>query len=201
MAGLTAGSAAAYAATGIPYGFIGTAVGLVLFFLQTKTDRMTTQEAGLSFHGFTEQLTDTTAWILLLTSCGLAALSIGAARIAVPGYITSALLLLQDVPMPLVVLSIILISTGEEIAWRGYFQKKLGHLAPLFFALLVTGFFSVLAGPWAGDPRSIGFALAIAWLQNLLYGLAYFWTDSLPMTALHHILTNLTAYAVLLSIT
>ncbi|MCM3086972.1 hypothetical protein M3557_03500 [Bhargavaea ginsengi] len=108
-------------------------IGILCFVLGRK--RYAKGSLGVKEAGW--HLKSGTVWLWLLLTLMMNGFSVGVSAYVMPAFNEHLheriALMVAEVPLAVLVLQIALMALGEEIAWRGFFQKQLergvGHLA------------------------------------------------------------------------
>ena len=95
-------------------------------------------------------------------------------------------------------LQIIIMAFGEELAWRGFFQRQLGALMPSRAALVLAALCYSLGHVNSGELSVMVYDFAIVLFSNLLYSYVYTKTGNLWLTTISHAAASLCSFLVLL---
>ncbi|MBB4827112.1 membrane protease YdiL (CAAX protease family) [Sporosarcina luteola] len=98
----------------------------------------------------------------------------------------------------LFVFQLAILAVGEEIAWRGFFQKQLGKSLPVIPAITLTSIVFTLGHFVFGPLLVVSYDLVFIFINSVLYGIVYYRTDSFWISAISHFLANLFAVVLLL---
>lgn len=91
---------------------------------------------------------------------------------------------------------------GEEIAWRGFFQRQLSFGTRLLPALLLSSFLFTIGHFTAADLILVFYGLTFTFINGCLLGLIYYKTNNIWLSTLAHFMANLielTLYSLILS--
>lgn len=143
-------------------------------------------------------------WLLLLLPLAMNGLSIGASAYVMPTFNEHLgeriALMVAEVPLAVLLLQIALLALGEEIAWRGFFQKQLGRLAPAWLAIMATSVVFAFGHVAAGDFMLVSYDLVFIFLNSVLYGFIYHKTGNLWLSSASHFIANLAVILMLMQI-
>ena len=185
---------------GISLSWIVFLAGIAFYFLFKQLDKAALTDYGLDIRQAAVYLGQGKMWISLLApilvNLGLLLLS----RLVFPAYWElmsekNAALLLSD-GVILFALQIILVAFGEELAWRGVFQKQLCPISPAL-ALTASALFYSLGHLSSASPAVMAYDFAIIFLCNLFYGYIYKKSESLWLASFSHMAANLSVILLL----
>ncbi|WP_197462255.1 CPBP family intramembrane glutamic endopeptidase [Bhargavaea cecembensis] len=175
-------------------------IGILCFIL----NRNRSADSSLSVTNAGRHLKSGSVWLLLLLPLVMNGLSIGASTYIMPTFNEHLreriALMVAEVPLAVLALQIALLALGEEIAWRGFFQKQLGRLAPALPAILVTSIVFALGHAAAGDFMLVSYDLVFIFINSMLYGFIYHKTGNLWLSSASHFIANLVVILVLMQI-
>lgn len=166
-------------------------IGIVCFILNRKryADRsLSAREAG-------RQLKSGSVWLWILLPLFMNGLSVGASVYVVPAYSEHLhdriTLMVAEVPLAVLVLQIALLALGEEIAWRGFFQKHLRRLISVWPAILLTSLIFAFGHAASGEIALVAYDLVFIFINSMLYGFIYHKTSNLWLSTAAHFIANL----------
>lgn len=93
---------------------------------------------------------------------------------------------------------LIIAALGEEIAWRGFYQKQLSKMLPFGFAILITSVLFALCHLSSGSTIVVLYDLLFVVIDSVFYGLVFKRTNNIIISTLSHFIANLLGVLVLL---
>ena len=97
----------------------------------------------------------------------------------------------------LLILQLAMMALGEEIAWRGFFQKQLSKWLPTIPTLLLTSILFSLAHFAVGSMAVVSYDIFFIFINSILYGIVFYKTNNVYISALSHFIANLFASIIL----
>ena len=97
----------------------------------------------------------------------------------------------------LLILHLAMMALGEEIAWRGFFQKQLSKWLPIMPSLLLTSVLFSLGHFAVGNISVVSYDLFFIFINSVLYGIVFYKTNNVYISAISHFMANLFAIVVL----
>ena len=125
---------------GFPYAGISVVIGVIAFFISKP--KGTYKNSGFELSSVPNSLRIKGIWIWIALPLILNAASLAIAHIALPEF--AALVFVRTSPMltfdkiPLLIFQLTVLATGEEIAWRAFFQKKASNYMSVLPAIGIS---------------------------------------------------------------
>ena len=174
-------------------------VGIAAFFI--LSGKKPGSESGLDFKAMKPQLSHPTLWIWILLPVAANLLSFGIAYVWLPGFIshvaerTEQLLTFDKI----LLLSVQLMgmALGEELAWRAFFQKRLGEHIPACLAIVLTSLLFSLGHFSSGSALIVAYDLLFVFINSFFYGIVFQKTNNAWISAVSHLIANGAAMALL----
>ncbi|RUL50779.1 CPBP family intramembrane glutamic endopeptidase [Lysinibacillus antri] len=94
----------------------------------------------------------------------------------------------------LLVLQLALLAFGEEIAWRGFFQRNLSKMIPIVPALIVTSILFSIGHFAFGNTVIVTYDIFFIFINSILYGIVFYKTNNVWLSAFSHFIANLFAF-------
>lgn len=167
-------------------------VGIVAFFTTRKTNG--SKKEGLDLKSFAGSLKDKKVILLVFMPALINVLCFGIARYCLPEYIehlNSRTGFLNPAELPKLILELLVLALGEEIAWRAFFQKQTSKMMPFIPALLLTSGLFAMGHFNFGSAIIVLYDLIFIFINSLFYGWIFRKTDNAWCSGLAHFLANL----------
>lgn len=186
---------------GTSFAGLGIFWGILLFFVHKAYYRIPADETGITFYTLRAGLKMPAVWLLIFISCLFEFSFVQVSRVLAPGYMEYELSRIQGMVslsagFPFVILQLVVLALGEEIAWRGFFQQRLNSYWPLWPSILITTVFFTLGHISCGPIGLVAYGLVEVIVQSIIFGLVFKKTASIYLVACTHFLANLTAFLV-----
>lgn len=177
------------------FSFAGVAViiGIVFFFINT-----TREDDSLRFKSIGTHLRDKSLWFWIALPVIVNVVCNVLAIFFLPDFfehIKSRTDFIFSVSQLLfVVLQFAFFALGEEIAWRGFFQKQLNKQLPIIPTLIVTSILFSLCHFQTGDVAVVSYDLFFIFINSIIYGIIFYKTNNAWISAISHFIANLSAF-------
>lgn len=169
-------------------------IGIAAYFLTEKAETAATGVDALRLRDVPKALGDRGTLCLLFAPMLMNALCQTLAPILVPAFFAHLTARASDLAferLPLLIVQLAVSALGEEIAWRGFFLRRLTKRLPRLPALLAASVCFALCHFTPGAPAVVAYDLLFVFLNALLYGLIFIRTGNLYVSALAHFAANL----------
>lgn len=202
MALLTVGGAMFLFITGATYAALGICAGILFFFFHKAYSGTPAIDTGITFQNFIPGLKIPTVWLSVAISCIFEVAFVLSSHSIAPDYITHELTRIQgmvdmETGTPLLLLQLLILALGEEMAWRGFFQKRLDRHIGFIPSLLVTTCFFTIGHLSRGDAGTIAYGMLEVIVQSIIYGMIFKRTNNIYIAAICHFLANAIAFIVI----
>lgn len=167
-------------------------VGIIAFFTTRKTNG--SKDEGLNIKTCIGSLKDTKVILLILLSLLMNILCFFIAAFCLPEHmehLKSRTGFLDTAELPKLVLELIVFALGEEIAWRGFFQKQTSRLMPFIPSLMITSILFSIGHFNSGSLIVVLYDLLFIFIDSVIFGLIFKKTDNAWCSFLAHFLANL----------
>lgn len=168
---------------------------IVYFLVENKLRNRTAKESGLTFAKFSKVLRMSWYFILLVGIVMQLFYSFMYSQFfpdVMKHVVSRVPLNLSDINIQLI-LSIIILAFGEEIAFRGLIQGRLNRLVPTWAAILLTSILFALMHLSKGAPSVVVLDLLSVFIDSLLFGIIFARTKNIFASSIGHILANTVA--------
>lgn len=90
-----------------------------------------------------------------------------------------------------VIFSIIVLALGEEIIFRGLFQKRLSWIMKPSYAIILSSFVFSLMHLSSGEPLIVLLDLTTVFIDSVVFGVIFYKTNNIYISWVAHALANL----------
>ncbi|QTD41979.1 CPBP family intramembrane glutamic endopeptidase [Sporosarcina sp. Te-1] len=169
-------------------GGVSVLVGIIFFFMSGDSTRSV-----LKVKDIRMKLKRHIIWILLPLIMNVICISL--AFLIVPQFIehigdrTEVMLSFDQ--MFLLILQLAILAIGEELAWRGFFQKQMGTWLPMIPTLILTSLLFTIGHFAVGPFWVVSYDLVFIFINSILYGYVFYRTNTIWISAISHFLANL----------
>ena len=185
---------------GVPAAGMSVVLGIGAFLAFKIIEKQSFGACGLGIQSIKEAA-KTSIWIWIAAPALINVLVIMLSKLILPDYIAHVMdrseAMLSTELLPVLAVQIIAFAFAEEVAWRGFFQKRLQSMLPALPAILVTSALFSLGHLTSGSFGIVAYDLVFVWLNSILYGAVFKKTNNVWLSTLSHALANLTAVIIL----
>lgn len=186
---------------GIELAGISVILGVIFFFVYKGIEKQNDEVCGLNIKSIGKDLKGLRIWLWILMPLLMDVIVIMLSKLILPGYIEHMLLrsasMLSFDKVFLLMIQLIFFAMGEEIAWRGFFQKQLKSFLPTVPALLITSILFSLGHLASGDTMIVVYDLLAVFINSLLYGIIFEKTNNAWISTISHFMSNLFSILIL----
>ncbi len=186
---------------GFPISGIVMPIGIISFFLYRRVTQDQHDIQALNFAHARRQLKNTSTWLWLVLPLFVSGVSFLISSNFFPAYIEyetqrveNILPVQNSMPLNLNFLTVFLFlvfALGEEIAWRGFFQRQLSFGTRFLPALLLTSFLFTIGHFATANLTLVFYGLSFTFINGCLFGLIYYKTNNIWLATIAHLLANL----------
>ena len=186
---------------GIPAAGISVILGIAAFFIFKIVEKQTFQACGLDFKSIGKEARRPAIWLWILLPSVMNLLVIILAKLVLPNYIehvvsrSAAMLTVET--LPILILQLFVFALGEEIAWRGFFQRQFNSFLPVAPTIVITSILFSLGHLMSGSLIIVIYDLLFVFVNSLIYGFIFRKTNNAWMSAISHFAANLFAVIIL----
>ncbi|MBN2286095.1 MAG: CPBP family intramembrane metalloprotease [Tissierellales bacterium] len=181
---------------------ISVIIGIVGFFVLKTLERKTFPECGFDFKLISKEVRKPGLWMWMLLPSMMNILVIIFAEFILLNYIEHVLsrsqAMLKMSTFPILIIQLFVFALGEEIAWRGFFQKHIQSFLPVNLALLISSALFSLGHIMTGSFIIVSYDVLFIFINSLIYGMIFIKTNNVWVSALSHFSANLLAVIILL---
>ncbi len=187
---------------GIGIAGVSVFIGISFFFMDRAIHKTPFSERGLHDKAIGSNLTKKKIWIWILLPTLFDALSIAGAILVLPGFIDHVLrrtdIVISFENVFLILVQVIVLAVGEEIAWRAFFQKQLTQWLPIIPSLLITSVLFAIGHIASGDPIIVVYDIFFIFVNSMVYGIIFNISNNAWLSAISHCIANIFSIIVLL---
>ncbi|TQR19453.1 CPBP family intramembrane glutamic endopeptidase [Psychrobacillus vulpis] len=174
---------------------ISVIVGIVFFFINRVLEKNTSSDTGLNVKAIGINLKDKSIlfWIGLPLVINIVCFIL--ATLFLPEFIEHIYLRTEFMvsldKILLLVLQLAILALGEEIAWRGFFQRQLSKWLPIIPTLILTSLLFSLGHLAVGNIVVVSYDIFFIFINSVLYGVVFYKTNNAWISAISHFIANL----------
>lgn len=176
-------------------------IGVVFFFINKISEKQSDKDAGLDISSIKANLKDKSIWLWLALPLIMDAVSITISKLFLPEYIEHVLarteIFVSFDKVVIMVLQLIILALGEEIAWRAFFQKQLNKALPVAHTLLISSVLFALGHFTEGNAVIVVYDVFFIFINSVLYGIIFYKSNNAWVSAISHFVANLFSIVVL----
>ncbi|MFF5996905.1 type II CAAX endopeptidase family protein [Lysinibacillus sp. KU-BSD001] len=177
-------------------------VGIAFFFINRFSKRNITSDDSLNVKAIGTNLKDKSIWFWIFSPTIMNVICFTLATMFLPEFIehiynrTEFVISLDKIF--LLVLQLAIFAIGEEIAWRGFFQKQLSGLLPIIPTLILTSIIFSFGHFAAGNIAVVSYDIFFIFINSVLYGVVFYKTNNAWISAISHFIANLSGAIVII---
>lgn len=180
---------------------ISIVIGVVCFFVKRSSERNIASENTLNRSAIGKHLKDQSIWFWITLPLIMNIICFALAMLFLPAFIdhlySRTEIVVSVNTVMLLILQLAFLAFGEEIAWRGFFQKQLSEWLPTIPTLLLTSILFSLGHFAVGSMAVVSYDIFFIFINSVLYGIVFHKTNNVYISALSHFIANLFASIVL----
>lgn len=186
---------------GISVAGISVFIGVAFFFVNKATEKQPFAGSGLDFKAIGTGLKEKSIWFWIAMPIIMDVVSITLSKLFLPEYIDHVLsragnLVSFNAGIFLIV-QLIVLALGEEIAWRAFFQKQLQKALPIAPALIISSILFALGHIASGNFTIVAYDVFFVFVNSILYGVIFNKTNNAWISTISHFAANLFSVIVL----
>ena len=180
---------------------ISIVIGVVFFFVTRSSERNIATENVLDRSAISKHLKDQSIWFWITLPLIMNIICFALAMLFLPAFIdhiySRTEMVVSVNTVMLLILQLAFLAFGEEIAWRGFFQKQLSEWLPIIPVLLLTSILFSLAHFAVGSIVVVSYDIFFIFINSVLYGIVFYKTNNVYISAMSHFIANLFAIIIL----
>jgi len=179
---------------GLSIAGVSVLIGILFFFIDKVISKTPSSESGLHIKAIGSNLKEKKIWVWILLPTVLNAVSIALSLLVLPEYIDHVLgrteIFLSFDNILLLLVQLIVLAVGEEIAWRAYFQKQINRYVAIIPSLLITSVLFSIGHIASGNPTIVLYDIFFVFLNSIVYGIIYNKSKNAWISAISHFTAN-----------
>jgi len=178
-------------------------VGIAFFFINRFLEKNVSSDNGLNVKAIGTNLKDKSIWFWIVLPLIINVICFALATLFLPEFIehiynrTEFMVSLDKIL--LLVLQLSIFAVGEEIAWRGFFQRQLSKWLPIIPTLILTSIIFSSGHFAVGNIAVVSYDIFFIFINSVLYGVVFYKTNNAWISAISHIIANLFSVTLILS--
>ncbi len=170
-------------------------VGIAFFFINRVLEKSASSDNGLNVKAIGTNLKGKPIWFWIALPLIINAVCFTLATLFLPEFIehiynrTEFMVSLDK--LLLLVLQLAILALGEEIAWRGFFQKQLSKWLPIIPTLILTSILFSLGHFAVGNIVVVSYDSFFIFINSVVYGVVFYKTNNAWISTISHFIANL----------
>lgn len=179
-------------------------IGVVFFFINNSYEKQSTIDSGLDLSAIGTDLKNRGIWLWILLPLIMDAVSITIAKMFLPEYIEHVLsrteVFISFDKVLIMLIQLIILALGEEIAWRAFFQKQLNKAFSIVPVLIFSSLLFAIGHFNQGNAVIVIYDIFFVFVNSILYGIIFYKSKNAWISAISHFVANLFSVIVLVFI-
>jgi membrane protease YdiL (CAAX protease family) len=181
---------------------ISVIVGIIFFLINRVLEKNVSSDSGLNVKAIGINLKDKSIWFWVALPLIMNLVCFTLAALFLPEFIehiygrTEFMVSLDK--LLILVLQLAILALGEEIAWRGFFQKQLSKWLPIIPTLILTSIVFSLGHFAVGNMVVVSYDIFFIFINSVLYGVIFYKTNNAWISAISHFIANLVSVIIIL---
>ena len=176
-------------------------IGVIFFFINKKSEKQSDKDSGLDLSSIKTDFKDRSIWLWVALPLIMDAVSITISKLFLPEYIEHVLtrteIFVSFDKVAIMVLQLVILALGEEIAWRAFFQKQLNKALSIKHTLLISSLLFSLGHFTNGNTIIVIYDVFFVFINSILYGIIFYKSNNAWVSAISHFIANLFSIIVL----
>lgn len=176
-------------------------IGVIFFFINKITEKQSDKESGLDISSIKTHFKDKSIWLWVALPLIMDAVSITISKLFLPEYIEHVLarteIFVSFDKAVIMVVQLIILALGEEIAWRAFFQKQLNKALPIMHTLLISSILFAIGHFTKGNTIIVIYDVFFVFINSILYGIIFYKSNNAWVSTISHFIANLFSVIVL----
>lgn len=169
-------------------------IGIVTFFIIRKKEKEEGNIDALEIKRIPQAFKQKSMWLIILLPVFMNVICYIVAEFALPEFIEhlkNRTGMLSIDQLLLLVLELAIAALGEEIAWRGFFQKQLNKAIPFVPTLVISSFLFSICHLSVGNVIVVIYDILFIFINAIIYGIIFHKTENAWVSWIAHFLANL----------
>jgi uncharacterized protein len=170
-------------------------IGITFFIASRASEKRISSSDSLSVKELGSHLKEKSIWLWLLLPLIMNIICFLLATLFLPEFIehlngrTEVVVSINQ--MLLLILQLALLALGEEMAWRGFFQKQISKWLPIVPTLILTSIIFSLGHLTLGHFVVVSYDMFFIFINSVLYGVVFYKTNNAWISTISHFMANL----------
>ena len=164
---------------GYPLAGLSIIIGVLFFFIKSILERNIASENTLNTRAIGEILKEKSIWFWIFLPLIMNIICFALATLFLPDFIDHIYgrteMIVSVNMVVLLILQLAIFALGEEIAWRGFFQKQLSKWLPIIPTLILTSILFSLGHFAVGNMAVVSYDIFFIFINSVLYGIVGCW--------------------------
>ncbi len=186
---------------GVSAAGISVGLGIGAYFYFKRFGNLAMDESDLNVRTIRDAGKKPGIWLWVFMPSIMNIMVIFLAKFILPNYIDHIVArsegMLSVSILPMLIVQLLFFALGEEIAWRGFYQKQLQSFVPIGPAIAVTSAIFSLGHLTSGSAVIVAYDLLFVFVNSMIYGNIFRKTNHLWLSTVSHFTANLTAVIIL----
>lgn len=170
-------------------------LGVIFFFINKAVEKESFTSSGLDIKSIGRNLKEKHIWFWIMMPIIMDIFSITLSKLIMPEYMNHVLARVEGFisldTMALLIIQLMILALGEEIAWRAFFQNQLHKVLPVTLTVIITSIVFAVAHVSSGNYAMIAYDIFFVFINSLLYGTIFYKTENAWISAISHFSANL----------
>ena len=176
-------------------------IGIIAFFIDKIIRKQTFAGSGLDFRGIGQSLKDKSIWLWIALPLIMDIICMLLSSLVLPEYFEhvikrSAAMLTYD-KIILLIVQLLVLALGEEIAWRAFFFNRLSKIFPATPVLIFSSILFAICHIQPGSFVIVAYDVLFVFINSLFYGIIFKKTNNACISWISHFAANLFSVVVL----
>lgn len=174
---------------------ISVLLGVMFFFINKAVEKEPFTGSGLDIKSIGRGLKEKHIWFWIMMPLAMNIFSITLSKLIMPEYMNHVFERVEGFisfdTMALLIIQLMILALGEEIAWRAFFQNQLHKVLPVIPTVIITSIIFAVAHISSGNYAVIAYDIFFVFVNSLLYGVIFLKTKNAWISAISHFGANL----------
>lgn len=176
-------------------------IGIIAFFIDKIIRKQTFAGSGLDFKAIGRNLKERSIWLWIALPLIMDIVCMLLSKLVLPEYFEhvierSAAMLTYD-KIVLLVIQLLVLALGEEIAWRAFYQNRLSKIIPAAPALIFSSILFAICHIQSGNFMIVAYDVLFVFINSIFYGIIFKKTNNACISWISHFAANLFSVVVL----
>jgi membrane protease YdiL (CAAX protease family) len=170
-------------------------LGVAAFFVNKIIEKQPYEGSGLDIKAIGKNLSQKSIWFWIALPVVGEFTSATLSKLVLPEYITYTLDrtagFISFTNLPLMLVEVVVLALGEEIAWRAFFQKQAIKKLPLAAVLAASSVLFAIGHVSPGPAIVVAYNIFFVCVNSVFYGIIAYKSDNAWVSTIAHVAANL----------